>query len=102
MEGGDLHVTQKAIQRSDKIPEIGEVVKFWNGESWEQCKIDSRAGKATGGNKNWRNIVDEKGNGRSMDWSNVRWHPVEVRLDESDENEDVEVDFTMSEIQCVT
>ena len=97
-------MTQKAVQRSNKIPEIGDVVKFWNGNSWEQCKIDSRAGKATGGNKNWRNIVDEKGNGRSMDWSNVRWHPVEVRLDESskenesDENECVEVDFTMSEV----
>ena len=42
--------------------------------------------------------MDEKGNGRSMDWSNVRWHPVEVRLDENYENEDVEVDFTMSEV----
>ena len=49
--------------------------------------------------------MDEKGNGRSMDWSNVRWHPVEVGLDEIShenyenyENEGVEVDFTMSEV----
>ena len=98
-EGDDLHVTQKAVQRNNKIPEIGAVVKFWNGNTWQQCKIDSRAGKATGGYKNWRNIVDEKGNECSMDWSNVRWHPVEVQLDEiSNENESAEVDFTMSEV----
>ena len=100
----NLHVTQKSIHRSNKIPEIGAVVKFWNGNSWKQCKIDSRAGKATCRYKNWWNFVDEKGNGSSMDWSDVRWHPVEVCLDEisqeneSDENESVEVDFTMSEV----
>ena len=103
-EGDKQHVTQKSVQKSSKIPEIGSVVKFWNGSDWKKCKIDSRAGKATGGNKNWRNIVDEKGNGQSMDWSNVRWHPMEVCLDEisqeneSNENEGVEVDFTMSEV----
>ena len=104
LEGDDLHVPEKAVQRSNKIPEIEAVVKFWNGNTWEQCKIDSKAGKATGGYKNWRNIVDEKGNKRSMDWLNVSWHPVEVHLDEisneneSNENEGVGVDFTMSEV----
>ena len=71
-------MTPTTVQRSNKVPEIGDVVEFWNGSSWERCKIVSRAGKATGGHKNWRNIVDEEGNGRSMDWSNVKWRSVGV------------------------
>ena len=77
-------------------------MKLWNGNTWEQCKIDSHAGKATGGYKNWQNFADEKGNGSSMDWLNVRLHPIEVlsheisKENESDEKEGVEVYFTMA------
>ena len=69
----------------DTILEIGQKVKFclkgnndWEfGTNWEVGTILSRAGKATGKHKNWRNIVDDDGKIIAVDWKLHidRWEP---------------------------
>ena len=73
----------------DTIPKMGQRVKFCQkgNNEWEVGTILSRAGKATGKYKNWRNVVDDEGNMSAVDWKlHVdRWEPLadeEIEIDE--------------------
>ena len=92
------HTTQQAIA-VDTIPVIGQKVKFRqkNRSEWEVGTILSRAGKATGKYKNWRNIVDDDGKIVAMDWQSQidRWEPLddgEEMNEESEKEESVNID----------
>ena len=90
----------------DTIPEIGQKVKFCQKDKndWEVGTILSRAGKATGKYKNWRNIVSDDGKIVAVDWKLHidRWEPLddeEINEEsEKDESVNIDVDNTVSEV----
>lgn len=59
-----------AIRHTDSIPKVGQRIKYLpeNTNQWKEATILSRAGKATGQNRNWLNIKDHDGEEKSMDF----------------------------------
>ena len=97
------HLTQKAIA-VDKIPKIGQKVKFRQKEEndWKVGTILSRAGKVTGKYRNWRNVVSNDGRIVAVDWLSQidRWEPLhgENSGEESEEeSQHSDEDITVNE-----
>ena len=72
------------------IPNIGEKVRYLTrtDDNWSIGTIHSRAGKATGQYKDWRNVQDEDGKIKAMDWMTdvEKWEKV---IEENRTNEEI-------------
>lgn len=71
-----------------KIPEINQNFKYkiLVDDEWTVAKILSRAGKASGSNKNWRNIENEHGEKYSIDFDKIsQWELLEPETEPTEE-----------------
>ena len=96
----DDNASDQASTRISKMPKVGTKVRYLPSDDtlWKEAEILSRAGKATGKNKNWLNIKDKDEEAKSIDWIQCvdDWQAIEEFSNTNDLPEEDEVYITMS------